>query len=871
MKKSLSILLAVILLLSTFPVISFAKTSQAEVAYDSNKGLLEALGAEISQMAQPENFITRGEFTKYVVQLFDMADSIVVEGNYFRDVRAGETNNAEYINAAAAMGLVGGNTSGYFLPEEKITYSEAYKIVCEALGYNVFAKSNGGYSQGYYPVVNTLGLNKGLAQTAGSVTYQDACMLLYNMLFSEVTEFDIGEMATGMSEENFLSYYRDIELVKGRITANDITGLYDKSATISNHVIIDGETYAIGGTSADELLGYEVEAYVNTEEEELVYVAKSGTDTVYEFSGTDIYDYSNNTIYYTADDKDIKVKLDGTAPVNYNMIYESNVANIDFNSYIDDAYTITVIKTRTGEQLVFIKNYEIIVVQTVNENLRTIYQKYSRPSVRFEDDAELDIKILFMEEQVSLGSIVEWNILEVMRVETASGDIRYYITIVDYPFKGYLKGRGADDNGTYYLIDGTKYYATDAFLTSGADIPAMGEKAVFYTDSMGRIVAIDCKAETNYAYLINRFEYDEEEGVGVTLFTAKGEHLKLKCAEKVKCNTDTKVTAEMVLELAPRQLVIYETNRKGELTEIYTAERIVPDTITEETPPAYDFDVFSLDYVTQVDSYVWRNYFRQGGRYTYTYGASDKTVFFDIPADLKDTRKYRAVGMSYFNTSGSVAPGAKIYDIDELGNASVVVIERKGATVAGVYNSGGKVMTGFVKDVKQVLNEDDELCYQFEFYGDVAPVLANAETLEYDTDTTFGYGPVDPERLVPGDLLNFAVDSYGNMLTWRIMFRATEPETMTPNYNVDATNMLQYGKVVASDGAYFSIDNGEMLVNLLYDQPLAAAYDVNGKYVWIYDSDREELITGSIGEVIKGDNLFIRLYNGIGQIIVLVR
>ena len=879
MRRSVSVLFTIILLLSTFPVISFANKDKAETTYENNKGLLSALGVEIEEKAEPERFISRGEFIKYTVQLLNGLETVSGGGNYFYDVKQGETYNAEYINAAAAMGFVQGNDSGYFMPENEITYAQAYKIVCGALGYNLIAEEKGGYSQGYYSIVSMLDLDKGIVQSAGSVSCQDACMILKNMLNSEVASLDVSNKVIGKSDETFLEYYRDIKVIKGRITANDISGLYDTKAAWEKNVIIDGNLYNVGKTSADELLGYEVEAYVSIEEEELVYVNKTGTDTVYEFTGTDISKYSNQTIHCTIDDKDVKIKLDSNALINYNMVYKSNVADIDntaFMSYLKDAYRITIVETKSGEQFVFIKEYEIVVVEAVNVEFGTIYQKNSRPLIKLEEDAEFDIKMLFMDEQLGLDEIFEWNVLELMKVQTATGRTRYYITIVDYPFKGVISGMCTDSDGTYYTINDIKYMVSDEFLSSGVDVPTFGRRVTFYTDSLGRIVAIDYTEKTNYAYLKKHYidDEDQEESVVVSLYTSDGEHLKLKCAKKLKCDTTSKVDSKNVLNISPRQLITYETNKKGEVTEIYTATRVAPETITETTPPAYDFDVFSLDYETQVNSYVWRNYFRQEGRYKLSFGASDETIFFDIPANLGNTKNYRVNDMSAYETGGSVSSGAKIYDIDKLGNASVVLIERTSSSDATVSSKYGKVKVGLVKEVSKVFY-NDEICYEFSFYGEVETVYAPIDEVTYDTTTTFGYGEVDPTKLEPGDLINFVSDSAGKMLSWRIMFRAIDPLGLSKNYDILAENMLQYGTVIEADGdqerRYFSIDNGEMLVNLFYYKALASQYDVNGKNIWIYDKNERTMIAGVATEIRAGDKLFIRMFNGIGQIIIVIR
>ena len=43
---------------------------------------------------------------------------------------------------------------------------------------------------------------------------------------------------------------------------------------------------------------------------------------------------------------------------------------------------------------------------------------------------------------------------------------------------------------------------------------------------------------------------DGEEPVIVSLYTSDGEHLKLKCAEKLKCDTTAKINSKNVLNLS---------------------------------------------------------------------------------------------------------------------------------------------------------------------------------------------------------------------------------------------------------------------------------------------------------------------------------
>lgn len=868
MRKTLNIVISIILIFSMLPSIAVNAEPNQDGDFSRNVGLLAALGADIPENAKPDAKITRSEFVKYVISMFGMDPTTMFAGNYFKDVKPGETNGADEINAATAMGIVSSNDSKIFRPSDAILYDEAFKVVCEALGYNMFAISQGGYSKGYKSLASSLKLTSGLNSMSGQVTYSDALKLIYNMLFTKVTNTDMITYKVEISETTFAEYHRDIIKIKGKITANDITGLYDNNAANPTRVHIDGNEYYIGTTDADKLLGYDVEAYIRYEDEEIVYLTEAGRDTVTEISGMDISDYHSGTLYYRDENRERNIKLSDETPVIYNMVYSGNIKNTDINSIIDGSYNVKIIEDRNGEHSVFITKYETLVVEAVNKTERVIYAKYGKGMYKIDDDAEVDIRLLGDDKEYGFDSMSEWTVLEMLNVNTASGDKRVYITIVDYPVKGYLKGTGSTGEYTTYIIDGTEYIVTDEFLKSGEDLPEMGKKAVFYSDSLGRIVAVDCDVKATYGYLFKAW-YDEDLETGaVKIYTLKGEHKTFAFKDKIRFNGNGGVLSKNIVDSLTPQLVIYDVNAKDEVFELSLAT----DNSAVSGYVGFDTESFTLDAKLQTGSYIFRNYIRQLSTIRETFCVSADTIFMDIPSDYSNYKKYKVAKKDSYGAQGSIPQGAKLYDIDELGNAAVVLIERSGQTGFAISEDA---KTGVIKNVYTVVNEDNEICYGFKFIDrESEMILGVKDELEYNA--AFGYEAVKPEELREGDLIQYSTDSYGTMLAYKILFRPSDTNSF-----VNSTGELwvglvgYYGTVESVSGSanmrYFAMPVNGKLRGFVYNYTLASNYDVTGKHIWIYDSENEYMRTGTADEIMKGDNIYVRMYYGIGQIMVVVR
>lgn len=146
----------------------------------------------------PDRVLTRAEFCKMAVELMGNGDKVPAQMNrtIFRDVPSTHWARG-YINVATQAsgsgeevtpGIIRGDATGLFHPDDYITTAEAVTILMRVLGYN---DSNVGFGanwyDGYMGTAVSVGLTEGLTLSAtDTVTRGQTAILLYNLYFTEL-------------------------------------------------------------------------------------------------------------------------------------------------------------------------------------------------------------------------------------------------------------------------------------------------------------------------------------------------------------------------------------------------------------------------------------------------------------------------------------------------------------------------------------------------------------------------------------------------------------------------------------------------------------------------------------------------------------
>lgn len=128
-----------------------------------------------------DEYVTRGEMARMVVSLLGEGDTKNSETS-FSDVPY-EHWASGYINKAYDKGIIAGMGDGSFMPDGKVTYEQAVKMIVCALGYEPMTLMRGGYPLGYMFVAGQKGIVEGLdIKGSSNAKRGDIAKMLYNSL-----------------------------------------------------------------------------------------------------------------------------------------------------------------------------------------------------------------------------------------------------------------------------------------------------------------------------------------------------------------------------------------------------------------------------------------------------------------------------------------------------------------------------------------------------------------------------------------------------------------------------------------------------------------------------------------------------------------
>ena len=154
MKKVLSIVLSLVMVICMMPVMAFADTSNAaypDIAGEPCEGavnVLSALGVIDGYedgTYRPDETITRAELTKIVITALGVADYASATTSSYTDM-ANAQWAVPFVEYATNLNLVNGYGDGRFGPSDPITYEQAATLIVRAewhMACNLRAEGNG--------------------------------------------------------------------------------------------------------------------------------------------------------------------------------------------------------------------------------------------------------------------------------------------------------------------------------------------------------------------------------------------------------------------------------------------------------------------------------------------------------------------------------------------------------------------------------------------------------------------------------------------------------------------------------------------------------------------------------------------------------
>jgi len=591
LKKLISVIIAVIMLVSSFATVSAADYADVESTDSYYKAIKVLSGLGIAKgddegNFNPENDVKRSEMVAFVCRMMGEEDIATASAsNAFTDVAANHWA-AGYIAWGVNRGVINGMGDGTFAPDASVSYQDAVVMIMRALGYDRIAKraENGGYPTGYLKLASQYGVLKDAGyDNAKAATREIIAQLIYNGLTAPLVDvsyygvsveddrYVIYNGKNGTDLRTLLTYSNDVLKVKATIdetpkanpaTCIDkegnylvkltVTDAYDYSVSAVTTELGSNPVYAyVGETEAADLLGSTVEAYI-AEDEELndwvLLAVVADSKSVVEETITENLDTivkSGNVIKYYADMNDRKmteIDIVASPTVYYNGVV---LTATDLATYFTDLETllnsnadsITFMGAKNAAyDKIFVTDYIYKVVKSVNE---------AESLIKFDPAGALDLDAESRNDEDFIYGIYDANGKAMDIADIEEGDVLNIVCPVDggignidtveyldiYVTNETVTGKVDEYRTTTneYVIDG-EAYTTTVGLT-------IGEEGTFYLSIDGKIIKKDAATaiSKNFALYLGSLN---EASFGVNsytfkLFTAEGE-VNLKVADTLK-------------------------------------------------------------------------------------------------------------------------------------------------------------------------------------------------------------------------------------------------------------------------------------------------------------------------------------------------
>ena len=711
MKKVLSFVLSIAMVVCLMPTMAFAATTsaQADATYSDTKGtacegavnVLSALGVVdgfTDGTYKPEQVVTRAQMAKLIVTALGVADYASAKTSKFTDMSAA-TWAIPYVEYASNLNIVNGVGNNKFNPNGNVTYEQAATMIVRALGYtDKCNEMNGTWPAIYIQKATALGLfndvtNKG----ATGATRGDLAIMLYNALNVKEVYADNdgatqdkkganGDTVTMMDTLNVngSSKYKIVTNSDADSAVNSIAGyvgaaaevIYDKNDDVIalsdiKTTFLSGEFKSNGKFEADNGTTYTI-----------------ASDAYKVFKDTKRGTVEEAPAYVPESEKDgKKIEATGGIPALTNNVITANrgkLSNASGSADIGKDFTLAVTisgKTITG--IYSIASWDVKASQTKkveSNDLNQITKNKKLLNVKFalNDNQEIDTTSFILNGVSSLSDIKADNIVYVYE-----GDNE--VTRVDVGTK-VVTGKITKTTSDKVTIDGTAYKKADhSTLTVGTGDLEAGNEVTLYLDYDGKFYDADLVDGTsgNFAVVVATSKDEPETdtingSAKIELLTADGDKTFEVNGKKFIDNNSTgvenkKITADNWRALN-KKIVKYSVNDSGQITKIIEVKASTTENTTD-----YSVVVLNSDNSGRITK----------SGYLADYSIADSALIFSAPLadgnkefDYSDDEKLSVVKKSSVLDSNT---GLVSYVVDKDTNKIVLMIINDTVTSNDTY------------------------------------------------------------------------------------------------------------------------------------------------------------------------------------------
>ena len=557
MKKVLSIVLSIAMVVCLAPTMAFAATtsaSQAAAAYSDTQGTacegavnvlsaLKVVDGFTDGTYKPEQTVTRAQMAKLIVTALGVADYATAKTSKYTDMGTA-TWAIPYVEYASNLNIVNGVGHGKFNPNGLVTYEQAATMIVRALGYTDSCKEmNGTWPAIYVQKAMALNIFEDVVNGgANGATRGDIAIMLYNALDIAQVYADADGATCAKSGNNKTTYNgktiqgvtmmgtlnKDGGAEYGTITSEQVDnaklnirsylGAAGKYTTDKN-----GDILAVGDIKSTFITGD-----INSDGK----LDVDGTKYTINSDAVSTLNPTGGSVATTAAIKGVLIENGSTsdAAINTAAIKALGAQN-------DKTVTLAAeVSGKTIKHIYSVAVWDANATDKISDaDLAQITKNKKLLSVKFakDDDNNIDEGSFILNGVSKLSDIKEDNIVYVYQNSSKE------ISRIDVGTK-VVTGEVTKKAGSKLTIDGTAYKLAPEAIAKSKSISEInpGDKVTLYLDYNGKI-----------------YDYDLDEATA-------GDYALIVTATKDKAPTDDAIASDVKVQLytADGKATVYNVN-----------------------------------------------------------------------------------------------------------------------------------------------------------------------------------------------------------------------------------------------------------------------------------------------------------------------
>lgn len=589
MKKVLSLVLVIAMILSSFSFAFAAKFEDVEGDYEEAIDTLVALGVITGYedgTFRPNQVVTRAEMAKLIVEILGYGDLVSGAKSNFADTQGHWAD--PWIAIASGRGLVLGDGDGNFRPNDPVSYDEAITMIIRALGYTDDCNELKGmtWPTNFKVKASELDLLDGLKSLAGGADRGGIAQLLFNALEAILVTVD--------SDGNVV-YVKDANK-EDKPLLSRLAEKVELKPVKAEYVDPDHKNYK--GDVVD-LTPYMYQNITVYEKDDVVVYVKSVDSlvlqgTITEFDGDDV-----NFVVEDADEDEYEFFDVPTGTAVF-----LNGAEVDLGDFdLEDAVVTVVLEGEDGDKIKDEVEQDVVgivarlatmtvqALEDFDEDEEEIYAEDENVVLPLDDD-EIDYdKVVVKGDAEALEDIKEDDVLTLFYAGgEAADDVKLEIIVS----RATVEGKVTKKSGSEYTIGG-KAYKLNGDATADFKV---GDEGTFFLDYEGKIFAFVEEGEGtpgNYALVLKVTNGYQTTPGGTVLadpkvkvLTAEGEEVTYELDLDLNVVDDESgQTIEVLLEKG--DVIEYDLDKDGVIDELD------PVVFDSTTPRAIATDVNSFN------------------------------------------------------------------------------------------------------------------------------------------------------------------------------------------------------------------------------------------------------------------------------------